>query len=196
MSSIRPAKSRSLESATSPRGRFDHPARGRRCDMPHLHITVSRACYGIGCGDLSHLQSQWLGSSHRVSGNVQRHHQGCRKGALSGAEVPTLSTFARTTHRTCLSVAPSGLCRRYKIRFYAFNPLAGGMLTGKHRAIASVPTDGANPTKSYSSHRVIRPNQRSPLPQQVALPKCRITRIATGKVTPEALSSCTRCDRV
>lgn len=47
------------------------------------------------------------------------------------------------------------MCRRYKIRFYAFNPLAGGMLTGKHRAIASVPTDGANPrqpNQSYSSH--------------------------------------------
>lgn len=43
--------------------------------------------------------------------------------------------------------------RRYKIRFYAFNPLAGGMLTGKHRAIASVPTDGRFAEMSYYKDR-------------------------------------------
>jgi len=34
--------------------------------------------------------------------------------------------------------------RRYKIRFYAFNPLAGGMLTGKHRSLDSYPREGSS----------------------------------------------------
>jgi aflatoxin B1 aldehyde reductase len=32
--------------------------------------------------------------------------------------------------------------KAFDMRFYAYNPLAGGMLTGKHRSFNEVPTDG------------------------------------------------------
>eukprot|EP00759_Apiculatamorpha_spiralis_P037310 PhF_6_TR37200/c0_g1_i2/m.54819/K15303/AKR7; aflatoxin B1 aldehyde reductase len=33
-------------------------------------------------------------------------------------------------------------CRKFGLRFFAYNPLAGGLLTGRHTAEASPPTDG------------------------------------------------------
>lgn len=40
--------------------------------------------------------------------------------------------------------------RHYGLRFYAYNPLAGGLLTGKHRADQSTPTEGRF---SYAHYR-------------------------------------------
>jgi len=40
--------------------------------------------------------------------------------------------------------------RNYNMRFYAYNPLAGGLLTGKHLSMEQIPEDGRfNQERSY-----------------------------------------------
>ena len=114
-----------------------------RVDLFYLHAPDSRTPLEVTLGACEAMRQQGklreIGLSNYAAWQVVEAVYICRE---NGWKPPTVyqgmyNAVTRDVERECLVA-----CRRFGVGFIAYNPLAGGLLTGKHATIDKVPRTG------------------------------------------------------